>query len=73
MGRRRGPQLNMPNVLRARAVNAEPWEPPPGMVKLQCPECQYFFAAYPPDPGVVTVCFDCIWDGLIKATESGNG
>jgi hypothetical protein len=29
----------------ARAVNAEPWEPPPGMIKRQCPECRYFFAA----------------------------
>jgi len=29
----------------ARAVNAEPWEPMPGMVKRQCPECRYFFAA----------------------------
>jgi hypothetical protein len=29
----------------ARAVNAEPWEPPPGMVKQQCRECRYFFAA----------------------------
>ena len=31
----------------ARAVNAEPWEPPPGMVKRQCPECRYFFATAP--------------------------
>ena len=29
----------------ARATNAEPWEPPPGMLKRQCPECWYFFAA----------------------------
>ena len=29
----------------ARAVNAEPWEPPPGMVKLRCPDCRYWFAA----------------------------
>jgi hypothetical protein len=31
----------------ARAVNAEPWEPLPGMVKRQCPACSYFFAARP--------------------------
>jgi hypothetical protein len=31
----------------ARAVNAEPWEPMPGMVKRQCPKCRYFFAAPP--------------------------
>jgi hypothetical protein len=29
----------------ARAINAEPWEPMPGMVKRQCPWCRYFFAA----------------------------
>ena len=29
----------------ARAINAEPWEPMPGMVKRQCPNCQYYFAA----------------------------
>jgi hypothetical protein len=29
----------------ARAVNAGPWEPAPGMVKRQCPECWYWFAA----------------------------
>ena len=34
----------------ARAINAQPWEPPPGMVKRQCPECRYFFAAPPLSP-----------------------
>jgi hypothetical protein len=29
----------------ARAVNAEPWEPLPGMVKLRCQVCGYWFAA----------------------------
>ena len=28
-----------------RAINAEPWEPMPGMVKRQCPDCRYWFAA----------------------------
>jgi hypothetical protein len=31
----------------SRAVNAQPWEPMPGMVKRQCPECRYFYAADP--------------------------
>ena len=36
----------------ARATNAEPWEPLPGMVKRQCPECWYFFAPpIEPEPG----------------------
>ena len=29
----------------ARAVNALPWEPMPGMVKRRCDWCRYFFAA----------------------------
>ena len=29
----------------ARAVNAEPWEPMPGMVKLRGSACSYWFAA----------------------------
>ena len=29
----------------ARAINAQEWEPPPGMVNRQCPQCRYWFAA----------------------------
>jgi hypothetical protein len=29
----------------ARAINAEPWKLLPGMIKAQCPQCRYFFAA----------------------------
>jgi hypothetical protein len=29
----------------SRAINAQPWEPLPGMLKRQCPECRYYFAA----------------------------
>jgi len=31
----------------SRAVNGQPWEPPPGMLKRQCLECRYWFAADP--------------------------
>jgi len=31
----------------ARAINAQAWEPPPGMVKRLCPQCRYWFAASP--------------------------
>ena len=37
----------------ARAINAQPWEPPPGMVKRQCPHCRYFFAARPADTALL--------------------
>ena len=33
------------NKLTALAINAAPWEPPSDMVKQQCPDCRYFFAA----------------------------
>ena len=33
----------------ARAINAQPWEPLPGMVKLRCSACHYWFAARSPD------------------------
>ena len=33
------------NEATTRAINARPWEPPPGMVKQQCPDCRYWFAA----------------------------
>jgi hypothetical protein len=44
------------NETTARTVNAEPWEPLPGMVKLRCTTCHYFFAASTPD---VESCPDC--------------
>jgi hypothetical protein len=43
----------------ARAINAQPWEPLPGMVKRECPECQYFFAAPAVEPEAVLLCPDC--------------
>jgi hypothetical protein len=45
------------NEAVARAINAEPWEPLPGMVKRQCPRCRYFFAAVPSSEH--PVCEDC--------------
>jgi hypothetical protein len=30
---------------KARAINAERWEPMAGMVKRLCPQCHYFFAS----------------------------
>ena len=36
----------------ARAVNAEPWEPLPGMMKRQCSQCRYFFATPEASAGV---------------------
>ena len=42
----------------ARRVNAQPWESPPGMVKRECPECRYWFAA--PTDSQEQRCQDCV-------------
>jgi|HubBroStandDraft_6_1064221.scaffolds.fasta_scaffold1839215_1 hypothetical protein len=47
----------------ARATNAEPWEPLPGMVK--CPACRYFFAA--PVAATSLLCPDCASEGTRSA------
>lgn len=39
-----------------RLINAELWEPLPGMVKLRCDACRYFFASYDP---LAEHCPDC--------------
>lgn len=45
----------------ARLINAEPWEPPPGMVKRQCEECGYFFST--PAEAQIGRCPDCAGAG----------
>jgi len=54
------------DLLTARAINAEPWQPPPGMVKRQCSWCRYFFAA-PPDTAEPN-CPDCVSFGQRSST-----
>ena len=51
-------EIATPQVMRARAVNAEPWEPLPGMAKTVCRGCRYWFAtpAEKPSP----LCPDCL-------------
>ena len=48
--------MNLSEDAVARQVNAAPWKPLPGMVKLRCQVCSYWFAA--PAVGVET-CPDC--------------
>jgi DNA-directed RNA polymerase subunit RPC12/RpoP len=47
------------DVLAARAVNAEPWEPLPGMVKQRCSQCGYFFAVLVAEAEATSRCPDC--------------
>jgi hypothetical protein len=49
----------------ARAINAEPWEPLPGMTKEQCQQCRYFFAA--PIATAALLCPDCASEGTRPA------
>jgi hypothetical protein len=53
MNQRRGWE----NEASSLAVNAGPRDPPPGMVKRQCPWCRYPFAA--PQGAVDLRCLDC--------------
>ena len=50
-------QTQMPS----RVVNVAPWDPLPGMVKRQCPECRYLFAA--PVGSEEPRCPDCVTFG----------
>jgi hypothetical protein len=43
----------------ARGINAAPWEPMPGMVKRQCPDCRYWFAALTNRAALEPRCPDC--------------
>jgi hypothetical protein len=55
----------------ARGINAQPWEPLPGMVKRECPECRYFFAAPRDRAGTGLLCPDCVAEGtrtVLKTT-----
>ena len=49
----------------ARRVNAQPWEPMPGMVKLRCTGCRYWFAASDPR---TPRCQDCVALGTRPAS-----
>ena len=57
MNKRSG-QGGLRDEATARAVNAQPWDPPPGMVKRQCSWCRYYFAAS--SDAVEPRCPDCV-------------
>jgi hypothetical protein len=43
----------------ARAVNAEPWEPLPGLLKKRCSRCHYWFAVPLTEAEATSRCPDC--------------
>ena len=50
------PRRSLNADAKDRRNNAQPWQPLPGMVKLRCIECHYWFAARSPD---IERCPDC--------------
>ncbi len=54
----------------ARAINAEPWEPPPGMERRHCPHCRYFFAAASGSE-LAARCPDCMALGTRPPADRG--
>jgi hypothetical protein len=52
----------------ARAINAEPWEPLPGMVKKRCLRCHYLFAVKMEEADVTACCPDCAPSQRFPAT-----
>jgi hypothetical protein len=57
----------------ARAINAQPWEPLPGMVKRECPECWYFFAAPGHRARTGLLCPDCASEGTRTVLHHDGG
>lgn len=55
----------------ARQINAQPWEPLPGMVKRQCGWCRYWFAVPANEANATSYCPDCA--SLGTRPERANG
>jgi hypothetical protein len=58
---------NGEDELTARAVNAQPWEPLPGMTKKRCSLCRYIFAVPVAEAEVTSRCPDCAGAGTRPA------
>jgi hypothetical protein len=55
----------------ARAINAQPWEPMPGMVKTRCSQCRYWFAVLVTEVAATSRCPDCAGLGT-RASRSAT-
>jgi hypothetical protein len=42
-----------------RAINAQPWQPLPGMLKKRCAQCRYWFAVPVAEAEATSRCPDC--------------
>lgn len=58
--------MNLSEDAEARRINCQPWQPLPGMVKLRCTTCFFWFAAPAAD---LEICPDCAIRLARKATR----
>jgi len=63
---------NGEDELTARAVNAQPWEPLPGMTKKRCSLCRYIFAVPVTEAEVTSRCPDCASAGKRPVRKLGG-
>jgi hypothetical protein len=56
--------------IKSRAINAQPWEPMPSMVKRQCLQCRYFFAT--PEATAAGLCPDRTALGTRNGTAAAD-
>jgi hypothetical protein len=54
----------------ARAINAQPWQPLPGMLKKRCSRCSFFFAVPVTEADTTSRCPDCAALGTRFATPT---
>jgi hypothetical protein len=52
-----------------RAINAQPWEPLPGMLKKRYSRCSFFFAVPAAEAEVTSRCPDCAGLGIRPARK----
>jgi hypothetical protein len=56
----------------ARAVNAEPWTPLPGMLKKRCSWCRYLFAVPVAEAEATSRCPDCAGLGTRPSPQAAR-
>jgi predicted Zn-ribbon and HTH transcriptional regulator len=54
----------------ARAIKEEPWEPLPGMVKVRCEDCEYWFAT--PARARIARCPECVLERRKTRCQSSD-
>jgi hypothetical protein len=53
-----------------RAINAQPWQPLPGMLKKRCSRCSFWFAVPVAEADATSRCPDCAAFGTRSVTPT---